>query len=272
MLPHSPPAEPGGTDGAAARCYNPAPMIPVAELSFIAGELRRQAEEILAAFDDRGQPEDMDPRPLLEGLIDLLDRLHEAEAGKSEAAREAAEPPPQSLRLWADHGIDLLARLAAIAGRLHRPQEARAVEGLSLPLACWIARRGGEITNLAPVVNAVAGLANSLREPADLERLYPLVSELVGAVSPQVAQDSLAVDPTRPWRVLLLNRAIVATRSHQPGLMEEAFAYLVEHLPQEAPEFFREGMEQMEARNYPGQVRLVMHRWHQRWGGQRTLH
>jgi hypothetical protein len=247
-------------------------MVPVPELSYIAGELRRQAEEILAAFDDRGQPEDIDPRPLLEGLIDLLDRLHEEQTSESDASLGPADPAPQSLRLWADHGIDLLARLAAIAGRLHRPQEARAVEGLSLPLACWIARRGGEISNLAPVVNAVAGLANGLREPNDLERLYPLVSEVVLAVSPQVAQDSLAIDPTRPWRVLLINRAIVATRSHQPALMEEAFAHLVEHLPQEAPEFFREGMEQMEARNYPGHVRLVMHRWHLRWGGQRTLH
>ncbi|MCU0833752.1 MAG: hypothetical protein MUC77_04840 [Chromatiaceae bacterium] len=218
-------------------------MVPVPELSYIAGELRRQAEEILAAFDDRGQPEDIDPRPLLEGLIDLLDRLHEEQTSESDASLGPADPA-----------------------------EARAVEGLSLPLACWIARRGGEISNLAPVVNAVAGLANGLREPNDLERLYPLVSEVVLAVSPQVAQDSLAIDPTRPWRVLLINRAIVATRSHQPALMEEAFAHLVEHLPQEAPEFFREGMEQMEARNYPGHVRLVMHRWHLRWGGQRTLH
>lgn len=249
-------------------------MIPAADIAYITGELRRQAEEILAAYEDQGQPAEADPRPLLAGLTDLLDRLHQAESAGSAAdtAQPATDPGPQDLRLWADHGIDLLARLAAVAGRLHRPQEARAVEGLSLPLACWIGRRGGEISHLAPVVNAVAALANGLREPADLERLYPLVNEIVQAVSPQVAQDSSPLDPTRPWRVLLLNRAIVATRSHQPMLMEEAFAHLVEHLPQEAPEFFREGMEQMEARNYPAHVRLVMQRWYQRWGEQRTLH
>jgi hypothetical protein len=247
-------------------------MIPVAELSYIAGELRRRAEEIFAAFEDQGRPEDADPRPLVAGLMDLIDRLHDEEVGEAGTSGAPAEPVAHNLRLWADHGIDLLARLAAIAGRLHRPQEAREVEVLSLPLACWIARRGGEITNLAPVVNAVAGLANGLREPIDLERLYVLVSEIVQAVSPQVTQDSPAIDPTRPWRVLLLNRAIVATRSHQPTLMDEAFTHLVEHLPQEAPEFFREGMEQMEARNYPAHVRLVMQRWYQRWCEQRTLH
>jgi len=249
-------------------------MIPVPDISYIDGGLRRHTEEILAAFDDQGQPPDADPRPVLAGLAELLERLHRQEAGESQAsaAGTGAEPSAHDLHLWADHGIDLLARLAAIAGRLHRPQEARAVEGLTLPFACWIGRRGGEISNLAPVVNAVAGLANGLGDPADLERLYPLVSEVVQAVSPQVAQDGIGIDPTRPWRVLLLNQAIVATRSHQPALMDEAFTQLVEHLPQEAPEFFREGMEQMEARNYPSQVRLVMQRWYQHWGEQRTLH
>ena len=94
---------------------------------------------------------------------------------------------------------------------------------------------------MGPVVNGAASVANSLKQPGDLGQLYGLLTEVVNAVKPQISQDTASTDPTRPWRILLLNRAIVATRSHQPALMEEAFEALVEHRPDAAPGFFREG-------------------------------
>jgi hypothetical protein len=88
-----------------------------------------------------------------------------------------------------------------------------------------------------------------------------------------VAQDVGRTEPQRPWRVLLLNRAIVATRSHRPALMEVAFDDVVEHLPQEAARFFEEGMAQMDALDYPPQVRAVMERYYLRQGpAPHTLH
>ena len=54
--------------------------------------------------------------------------------------------------------------------------------------------------------------------------------------------------------------------------MEEAFESLIEHLPDEAPTFFREGMEQMDALSYPPQVRDLMQRFHEKWCAQRVLH
>jgi hypothetical protein len=253
-------------------------MIPVADIAYIAAELRRLTEELLAVFDERGRPADADPRAYVASLEDLQQRLHgledqrEGRPENGDGGREADPGGEPGVGALGDHGIDLLARLASIAGRLHRPVEAKAVEGLSLPLACWVARRGGEIENLAPVVSAAAGLANRLRTPPELERLYVLVSEVVAAVSPRVSQEPAVHDPTRPWRMLVLNRAIVATRSHQPALMEEAFEHLTDQLPQEAPEFFREGMEQMEAIDYPPPVRAVMSRWYDRWCRHGTLH
>ena len=90
--------------------------------------------------------------------------------------------------------------------------------------------------------------------------------------SPSTREYTGSADPSRPWRILLLNRAIVATRSHQPALMEEAFESVVEYLPEEAPTFFREGMEQMDALNYPPQVRNLMQGFYQQCCGRRVLH
>jgi hypothetical protein len=72
--------------------------------------------------------------------------------------------------------------------------------------------------------------------------------------------------------VLLLNRGIVATRSHNTRAMEEAFAVLTQHLPEGAARFFTEGMEQMDALNYPAHVREVMEKYHRQWTLNRSLH
>jgi hypothetical protein len=211
---------------------------------------------------------------LLEALIGLLEdlrRLEDVMAGN--VSMDVPVPATlKEVRTLGDHGIDLLARLASLAGRLQLPHRARAIEELALPLACWIARRGGELGYLGPIVDGAANLANRLALSSELGQLYGLLTEVVNAVSPRISQDTTSSDPSRPWRVLLLNRAIVATRSHLPALMEESFESIVEFLPDDASAFFREGMEQMDALNYPPHVRTVMERYHKRWGGQRVLH
>ena len=87
-----------------------------------------------------------------------------------------------------------------------------------------------------------------------------------------IARDLETVNPGRPWRLLNLNRAIVATRTHQPEVMEEAFSALAAQLPDDAPGFFTQGMEQMELLNYPPQVREVMDRYYKKWNVNRSLH
>jgi hypothetical protein len=98
-----------------------------------------------------------------------------------------------------------------------------------------------------------------------------MLSEVIAAVSPRVARGTASWDAARPWRVLQINRAIVATRSHQTSLMEEAFDALAEPLPEEAGEFFRQGMGQTEAVDYPSHVRAVMQSCHARWPANRPL-
>jgi len=249
-------------------------MIPSIDIAYIAEELDRFEDELIVAHEDHGASDETNPRPLLGAMRDLLDELgrHRPEYGFDTLAEGEVAGSGRGLSALGDHGIDLLARLASISGKLRSPQLVRAIESLALPLACWTARCGGEIGNLGPVVNGAAAVANSLKDPADLARLYGLLREVGQAVSPAVSQESGSADPGRPWRVYLLNRAIVATRSHQPRLMEEAYDLIAEHLPNDAPDFFREGMEQMDALEYPPHVRKVVERYHDRWCGQRTLH
>jgi hypothetical protein len=248
-------------------------MLPSVDIRYIAQELARLGEEIQRAADESGDAIDPGPEVLNAGLRNLLDALADAEAdtmaASAHALRERTGSEPDALL---SHGIDLLSQLSALAMRLRQPQTAGGVERLTLPVACWLMRRGAELLFPEPVVNAAAALANGLHEPDDLAGLYVLMSEVVDGVSPLRMQEVDDADPSRPWRVLLLNRAIVATRSHRPALMVEAFQAVCEHLPDEAPAFFREGMGQMAALDYPQPVREVMERFFYRWCAGQRLH
>ena len=259
-------------------------MLPPVDITHVVLEVRRLCAELSQCHADTGADPGLDPVELcgaLQQALAALDELGSCVQRPSPMLRQphqlnaAADLRPTGacdLGTLGNECVDLLGRLAALAGRLRLPQHARQVEALALPLACWIARRGGELAHPAPVVNAAGALANSTKAPDELATLYGLMSEVVDALSPKVTQDSELADSTRPWRVLLLNRAIVATRSHRPDLMESAFRAVVEALPGDAPEFFREAMGQMEALNYPPQLRAVVQRYADAWCLRRTLH
>lgn len=248
-------------------------MVPTVDIAFIAAELDRLADEIERALEDRS--EDVEPRfgVLRAGLQTLLSRLRSAEADSlavsAIALRSVTGNAPDALLT---HGMDLLSQLAALAGRLHLPRVALGVEELALPLACWLIRRGAELHRPEPAVNAAAALANVLHDPDALADLYALMREIVDGFSPQRIQEAAAGDPTHPWRVLLLERASVATRSLRPALMVEAFDLLGDQFPDVAPDFFREGMGQMEAQGYPQPVRETMERYYVRWSARQRLH
>ena len=249
-------------------------MIPGIDIRYVSDELERLAEEIREAAEDRPGELAADAEQLVGAmgkLLEVLLRTHR---------RGALEPPPaagpgdprKAVTALGDHGIDLLSQLAALARRMNQKKLAQDIEGLTLPLAVWLARCDAEIITLHPVVNAAAALANRLEQPRQLAELFGLLREVGEAVAPAVSQGPLSGDRSHPWRVFLLNRAIVATRSQRPELMIEAFDALTDQLPDAAPDFFREGMEQMDALDYPPEVRSVMEDWFQRWSDRRVLH
>ncbi|MCP4430479.1 MAG: hypothetical protein GY806_05825 [Gammaproteobacteria bacterium] len=161
------------------------------------------------------------------------------------------------------HGFGLILNLVDLLDRLDLPHRRREVEQISLILARWILRYGGHIKHLEPIVNACAQLANILRDKSALINLYNLMTDIIDSCSSDIKQDLDISNQMRPWRLLHINRSIVATRSHNPEIMKTAFNELLVYLPNEANGFFAEGMKEMVALDYPSHVRQVMEFYYQ---------
>lgn len=170
------------------------------------------------------------------------------------------------------YALQLQEALAAACEKQSLSEQQRPLALLAINIALWIAQHGGQIESLEPVANGIALIANSSHDPTDLGRLSGVISTVITAVSPVISQDLEKMNPGRPWRVLLLNHSIVATRSHDTDLMEAAFTLLISRLPEDATRFFSEGMEQMDALDYPAHVRAVMEKYHSQWPANHSLH
>ena len=132
----------------------------------------------------------------------------------------------------------------------------------------WFANTGNKITQLIPIVNLIAALSNRLREQKALEELLLHIELIIHATDQSIQEDMDNRDPRRPWRVLLLNYAITATRTYKTDLMEKAFQFLVFNLPDDLKQFFTEGMSQMTALNYPKSVKEVMEKYYLQYAAQ----
>lgn len=157
-----------------------------------------------------------------------------------------------------EHGFILLLKLIDLMERLDLPHKRKEIEQVSLIFAHWVVRYNGKINHPEPVVNALAQLANLLQDKASLINLSDLMSKVVEACSLEIRQDKNESDPNRPWRLLHFNRAIVATRTHDPEIMKQAFDEMLVYLPNEAAGFFEHGMKEMDEQEYPAQVRQLI--------------
>ncbi len=157
-----------------------------------------------------------------------------------------------------DHGLVLLLKLVDLMERLDLPHKRREIEQISLIFARWILRYGGKVNHLEPLVNAFAQLANMMQDNQSLRRLSELMGQVVDACSEEIKQDLDKSDEFRPWRLLHINRGIVATRTHDIEIMKTAFDELLVYLPQEASSFFDEGMREMDTLDYPQHVRELI--------------
>jgi len=208
----------------------------------------------------------------LSSLVEAFRQLLEVMTRVETDARAGNAPGSADVTEIGEYALQLLSRLAQLAETAGVPGREDDLGALAVNIALWVAGHDGRLDTLEPVVDGLARLANRLRSPEHLETLSREIGRIVAAVSPMISQDLEKLNPGRPWRVLLLNHGIVATRSHNPELMEQAFALLTSRLPEDAGGFFREGMQQMEALNYPPHVRKVMEKYHRQWTLGRTLH
>jgi hypothetical protein len=226
---------------------------------FVNPELLADALHVFIDLLKRIETDTQEP-PLL--LIDTTSEQHIAQHDVIEC---------RDLTQVADYGLNLLQELSRWAMKLHLEQARLELDKLLIPVSLWTARHGGHINTLEPVVNILATLANDASSSTELIELCAVMGEIIEAISPEIKQDKDKTNPGRPWRILNLNRGIVATRSHDREVMELAFNQLVRNVPADAAEFFREGKQQMDILDYPEKVRVVMEKYYQLYTN-RTVH
>ena len=210
------------------------------------------------------------PEQLLAGMEKAIDVMERADADAAARQGETVLSDDEISEI----GDFALGLLGAIVERVESASghQNRDLTRLAIPISLWIARQGGHISKLELVVNSLAAWANELQDTQQIAELARVIREIIDAASGELRKDIEQSNPMRPWRIINLNYGIVATRSHDPALMDEAFAVLVENLPQDARAFFREGMQQMEIVGYPEEVREVVEKYDRMWGAGDTLH
>ena len=158
-----------------------------------------------------------------------------------------------------DYGFVSLLKLIDLMERLDLPHKRKEIEQISLVFARWTISYNGTINYLEPVVNAIAQLANLMKERAALLALSELIADIVDHCSLELKKDQFGDNEEfHPWRLLHVNRGIVATRTHDLEVMKQAFDEFLIYLPQQATGVFAEGMKEMDALDYPPHVRKVM--------------
>ncbi len=230
-------------------------------------------EEFAATTErpNRTKVEDTDPALLDDALQQFLDIVARVEADQERRGGPSADSAGDITELG-EYGFALLRQLADWMEYRHWEDASPQLAQLYLGFALWVARQGGNLLTLEPVVDACALSANRTQVPEALLTLYHLMGEILAAVTPSIREDLEKGNPGRPWRLLNLNRAIVATRSLDPDAMRTAFDQILKHFPEDAPSFFAQGMEQMDALNYPPHVRTVMQDYYNDWHRKHSLH
>lgn len=179
---------------------------------------------------------------------------------------------PDATREIGDYIFNLLDQLAIAAANRGMQEQMLQFHRMALPVAVWLHRHHGVINKLDILVNAIASFANELTDPLRLEELADLAEKIVAMATDDIKRDLDNTDARRPWRVLNLNWGIIATRTHNTQVMQRTFDQLIKNIPQDAANFFREGMQQMAIINYPQHVKDVMEQYYRLLSGDVRRH
>ena len=211
------------------------------------------------------------PDQLIRAMKLAIDEMERADSDKTAKTSNQSPLEISEVTKIGDNAMSILdmciSKIETATG-----QQALDLMRLSLPISVWVARQGGRISSLEMVVNSVAEVANDIQDTNQLMELCMVISEIIDAASDVIKQDLENTNPMRPWRIIHMNYGIIATRSHNPELMEQAYDVLVKNLPQDARQFFKEGMQQMDIIGYSDEVKAVVAKYNKLWGSDSTLH
>lgn len=160
------------------------------------------------------------------------------------------------------HGLTLLLKMVDLMQKLDLKHKRQEIEQISIVFATWIMQYDGKINFLEPIVNAFLHAGNILKSKESLSALSEIMGEVMMSCSDEIKQDFDSAELYRPWRLLIINRAIVATRAHNTDLMECAFDDLVRYLPHDATGFFAEGVSESGDNKYPDSVKALILKYH----------
>lgn len=248
------------------------------DFSFKANTFRDLFHNTVAEYIEDTDQDEQDvnsPRALLTAMDQAIDVMARADADSAVQNDMSAESmgllEEKDISKIGQYTLDLLEGMVAYVQNKTGEQNRELIR-LSVPVSLWVARHGGKLSQIDMLVNSLAGYANELTEPHMLADLAAVIKEVIDACDNEIRRDIDQSNMMRPWRVLNLNYGIVATRSHQPELIEHAYDALIENLPQDARQFFKEGKQQMDLIGYPEEVREVVERYNNMWGSESSLH
>jgi hypothetical protein len=161
-----------------------------------------------------------------------------------------------------EHGFVLLLKLIDLMEKLDLPHKRQEIEQISLIFARWVILYGGKLNHIEPIVNAFALNANNLHDKKHLIAQVELMGQVIDASADKIRYDLDSSSLYRPWRLLHINRGIVATRTNDVNIMKKVFDEMILYLPQDAASFFSEGMQEMEELDYPPNVRKVIEQYY----------
>lgn len=215
------------------------------------------------------------PHNLLKAMDQAIDVMSRADADSVVRTDMSAESmgmlEEKDISQIGQYTLDILEAMVSYV-QTESGEQNRELIRFSIPVSLWVARHGGKLSQIDMLVNSLAGFANELAEPHQLAELASVIKEVIDAIDDEIRRDMEQTNLMRPWRILNLNYGIVATRSHQPEVIELAYDALVKNLPQDAREFFKEGLQQMDIVGYPDEVREVVERYNKMWGSESSLH
>lgn len=238
-------------------------MNRILALTDVSDRFQQAAAELVEAYAKRRpvSSDQVTPPQLVEAIRQFL----EVAATLDRDARPPEGLGAEDINQLGDHALSVTTDLVTWANQLGLKPLQLEIEKVAVAIADWIIRHGGQLHTLEPVVNALAEMANSVQDADSLKRMARFMGDVIKATADVVKQDLEKTNPGRPWRLINLNRSIVATRSHDLKMMEEVFDDLIRYLPEDAGSFFEEGMRQMDALDYPAPVKEVMARYFAAW-------
>ncbi len=204
-----------------------------------------------------------DPEELCEAVQRFCQIILHTDGKISATDEDPLSAETEEIHNLTEYAFDLIQQMMRWAEWLKLNDTRSTLDDLLITTCIWCIRHIGAIREIDEVVNALSKISNNSADPEFLANLSQIYREIADAVAPEIKQDLDNSQPNRPWRILNLNYGIVATRSYNTDIMEEAFGQLLLRFPEDARSFFQEGMEQMDIVGYPDFVRSVMEKYYQ---------